>query len=84
MRKREQAKRDSAQAQCDRWNADNPEGTEVTLERDNGTIQHTKTRSAAYVCNSGYAVIFLEGVSGYYILERVKRKPKEVVIEVQT
>lgn len=67
------------QRKCDAWNAANPVGTEVTLERDNGQIEHTQTRSAAYVSHSGYAVIFLNKVSGHYILERVKKKQPAAV-----
>lgn len=67
------AKNKRAQQECDEWNK-NPVGTEVTLERDNGQIEHTRTRSEAYVCDSGYAVIFLENVSGYYLLGRVHKK----------
>lgn len=61
-------------SKCGAWNRVNPVGTEVTLERDNGQIEHTKTRSEAYVCSAGYAVIFLEKVSGYYMLNRVTKK----------
>lgn len=64
-----------AQAQCEKWNEENPEGTPVTLKRDNGVIEHTVTRSYAYVCESGYAVIFLKGIIGYYLLDRVERAP---------
>jgi 16S rRNA C1402 (ribose-2'-O) methylase RsmI len=56
---------------CAEWNTKNPVGTSVTLKRDNGQTFETKTRSAAYVSDAGYPVIFLEGVSGYYLLDRV-------------
>lgn len=67
-------KQTRAQVACDRWNAANPVGTEVYLTKDGGKIVETKTRSEAYVCNGGYPVIFLEGVSGYYLLDRVQRR----------
>lgn len=60
-------------ADCDRWNAENPVGSDVVLTKDSGEQVATKTRSEAYVCDAGYPVIFLEGVSGYYLLERVVR-----------
>jgi hypothetical protein len=60
-----------AQKDCDAWNTANPVGTPVILKRDSGEKLETKTRSDAYVCNAGYAVIFLEGVAGYYLLDRV-------------
>ena len=68
-------KQQRAQKRCDEWNAANPVGTPVNLQRDDGAVQLAKTRSEAYVCESGYAVIFLEGVRGYYMLNRVSRVP---------
>lgn len=56
---------------CDEWNNTTPIGAKVWLKRDDGNIEETVTRSEAYVCDSGYAVIFLEGVRGYYLLSRV-------------
>lgn len=64
------------QKTCDAWNTANPVGTAVTLKRDNGQIMDTKTRSTAYVSDAGYPVIFLEGVTGYYLLDRVS--PQEI------
>lgn len=55
---------------CDRWNAANPVGTAVKLQKDNGSVVETTTRSEAYVCNSGYPVCFFKGISGYYLLSR--------------
>lgn len=81
---KQQKQEAKAQAECDRWNELNPEGSSVTLTKDSGTVMHTKTRSAAYVCASGYAVIFLEGVSGYYLLDRVERRAEPIEIEVTT
>lgn len=56
---------------CADWNEKNPVGTEVTLTRDSGETLKTRTRSEAYVSDAGYPVIFLEGVTGYYLLDRV-------------
>jgi len=64
-----------AQRACDAWNRKHPVGDEVTVLLDNGVQRTTTTRSEAYVCNSGYAVIFLSGIAGYYLLERVGAKP---------
>lgn len=47
-----------------------PIGTRVRLRRDNGEVLDTVTRSAAYVCSAGYLVVFLKGVTGYYLAER--------------
>lgn len=57
---------------CVGWNNANPIGAEVIVTKDAGNEVRTKTRGEAYVCESGYPVIFLEGISGYYLLERVR------------
>jgi hypothetical protein len=59
------------------WNNANPRGSEVVLKKDTGDEVRTKTRSEAYMCDAGYPVIFLEGISGYYLLDRVRRAPSE-------
>jgi hypothetical protein len=59
--------------QCLAWNQANAVGCDVVLKKDAGDEITTKTRSAAYVSASGHPVIFLEGVSGYYLLDRVRR-----------
>ena len=59
--------------ECENWNLKYPVGVEVTLRKDTETIQ-TKTRSKAYVSDSGHAVCFFEGVRGWYLLERATPK----------
>lgn len=64
------------------WNEHHPIGTEVSVEMDSGEIRATKTRSEAQMLgaepsrnDSGHtAVIFLEGISGCYLLSRVRAK----------
>jgi hypothetical protein len=56
------------------WNAAYPVGTPVTLKRDDGTCIETKTRSDAQILMSDVAVIWLEGISGCYLLDRVKAR----------
>jgi hypothetical protein len=63
--------------QCVAWNNATPIGADVIVTKDAGNEVHTKTRGEAYVCESGYPVIFLEGISGYYLLDRVRRAPSE-------
>ena len=53
------------------WNAQYPVGTPVLLFKDGGSVFPTKTRSEAYLTESGHPVIFLAGVTGYYLLDRV-------------
>lgn len=62
-----------AKLAVDVWNAAHPVGTEVIVTKDRGEQIRTKTRSAAQLGGGGVsAVIFLEGISGYYALERVR------------
>lgn len=65
-------KRQAAQAAVDAWNAKYPPGTAVDLAHDSGKTMHTNTRTYAEVSNSGHAVIWLEGVRGYYLLDRCR------------
>lgn len=61
--------------QCDDWNAANPIGCNVVLTKDGGEEFPTKTRSEAEVLSGHSAVIWLDGVRGCYMLDRVKRMP---------
>lgn len=56
----------------DEWKAV-PEGTPVIVTKDNGTEFHTKTRSMAWLLGEHTAVIMVEGISGGYALERVRK-----------
>lgn len=60
------------QAECDAFNAANPVGTRVTVLLDgNPTPFKTVTRSEAQILSGHTSVIWLEGVSGCYLLDRV-------------
>jgi hypothetical protein len=59
------------QAQCDTFNACCPVGHKVALRLDNGLGLTTVTRSKAEVLSGHTAVIWLEGVTGCYLLDRV-------------
>jgi hypothetical protein len=56
--------------ECENWNLKHLVGTLVRLRKDSGEVVETKTRDTAYVADSGHAVCFFEGVSGYYLLDR--------------
>lgn len=71
QRKQEEARRVTA-LEAENWNFKHPVGTAVKLKKDSGEEKITKTRSEAYVCDSGYAVCFFEDVSGYYLLDRAE------------
>lgn len=64
--------------QCQDWNDKHPIGTRVDLEKDSGELVRTVTRSKAYICEAGYPVIFLDGVRGYYLLDRVSERPDQL------
>lgn len=64
------------QKQCAAWNAKHQVGAPVYVKLDSGGIQETVTRSPAEVLSGHSAVIWLEGVSGCYLLDRVV--PREV------
>ncbi len=64
------------QAQCDRWNKKHPVGTPVVLLKDGGQNVSTVTRSEAEVLSGHSAVIWLDGVSGCYLLDRVTPDPR--------
>ena len=56
------------------WNEQNPVGVACTVEMDSGEIRATKTRSEAYMLSGHTAVVMLEGISGAYLLSRVRAK----------
>lgn len=63
------------QEKTEKWNARYPIGQVVDLQKDSGEIVRTKTRSAAEVLSGHTAVIWLEGVTGCYMLERITAVP---------
>jgi hypothetical protein len=54
------------------WNRGNPIGTHVILTKDNGSKVPTRTRSEAQVLSGHSAVIWVDAVSGCYLLDRVE------------
>jgi hypothetical protein len=66
-----QKKRLQVLQQCDDWNSKHSVGTLVYLQKDDGTRPVTRTRSQAIESEAGYPVLWLEGVPGYYLLDRV-------------
>lgn len=58
------------------WNRLHEVGAAVTVRRDDGSVTHTRTRSAAQVMGGHTAVIWVEGIAGCYLLSRVKPAPE--------
>ena len=59
------------QAACDKFNAAHQVGAAVSVELDGGEARETITVSEAQVLSGHSAVIWLKGISGCYLLERV-------------
>lgn len=54
------------------WNDRYPVGQRVKVLKDSGELVETYTRSEAQVLSGHTAVIWLKGISGCYMLSRVK------------
>jgi hypothetical protein len=64
------------QAECDAFNAANPVGAKVTVKLDGrDDLFETVTRSEAQILSGHSVVIWLENVSGCYLLDRVTPVP---------
>ena len=59
------------QAACDKFNSAHQVGASVSVKLDSGEVRETVTNSEAQVMGGHSAVIWLDGVSGCYDLERV-------------
>ena len=59
------------QQQCNLFNARNPVGTKVVVRLDDGRKILTTTRTTAQLLSVHSAVIWLDGISGCYMLDRV-------------
>lgn len=70
---RRPARKSAAQLQavCDKFNAAHQVGAAVSVLLDGGEVRETVTTSHAQVMGSHTAVIWLDGISGCYDLERV-------------
>lgn len=55
-----------------RWNGAHEVGAKVFVRLDSGEQRETVTRSPAEVLSGHSAVIWLEGISGCYLLDRVR------------
>lgn len=71
-------KRTEVETEVHLWNRTYPVGMPVEVTRDNGEKFLTFTRERAEVAASGHAVIWVEGISGYYLLSRVRAIEKKI------
>lgn len=58
--------------QVEEWNAAHAIGTDVIVTKDLGEQFPTKTRSPAWVLSGHTPVIMVNGISGCYLLDRVR------------
>ena len=65
-------KRRKRDLEVELWNLKYPVGTPVHVRMDSGEKRETKTRSKAEILSGHTAVIWLEGITGCYCLDRVK------------
>ncbi len=69
--------RENPQIAVQKWNEQHSVGTLVFVLRDSGATETTRTRSKAEVLSGHTAVIWLEGISGCYLLDRVRPVPAQ-------
>ena len=62
---------DKLQTTADKWNARYPPRTKVTVTDDSGHKTATKTSSWAQVLGGHTVVVWVDGITGCYNLERV-------------
>lgn len=66
--------------QCFEWNRIHPIGTPVTVRNDDDSLFDTETAGFAFVRHGRVPVIYVKGVFGCYLLDRVRTrfpKPQE-------
>jgi hypothetical protein len=68
---RHQLSQAKLERRCREFNERCPVGTPVHLVNDHGQVEHTRTRSAAWVLGGHTAVVAVEGRAGGYLLERI-------------
>ncbi len=66
------------QKKCDQFNARFPVGQCVSVRKDGGEGMITKTITEAQVLSGHSAVIWLDGIRGCYLLDRVTPLLSEV------
>ena len=70
--KSKRLKLEAMQKECDEWNAKYPIGTDVLLNKDFvDELVPTKTRSKASIMCGHSVVMWLENISGCYLLSHV-------------
>lgn len=65
-------------AEVTRFNDAHPVGSPVNVRLDSGAVKRTTVRFPATVSSSGHAVVWLEGISGYYLTDRVSKAEETV------
>lgn len=63
---------DNMVLQVENWNLKHRPGADVIVTKDDGTEVHSKTRSEAHLLGGHTACVMVEGISGFYLLSRVR------------
>jgi hypothetical protein len=71
-------KRAAAEREAAEWNATNPVGAPVTVTLDDGSRMETHTRTPAWVLGHPEVVVSVDGITGGYLLSRVRVRPGAV------
>jgi hypothetical protein len=71
MAARRKSKR-QMELEVENWNLKHSVGIPVTVKLDSGEVRTTKTRSRAEMLSGHSPVIWLDGITGCYLLDRVK------------
>jgi hypothetical protein len=77
MATRAQRKTDAEQKKADAFNATHEVGATVYYHNDRGEIIHTTTRTRAEVLSGHTAVIWLDGVRGCVMVDRVSDRAQQ-------
>jgi hypothetical protein len=60
--------------EVENWNLKHPVGTQVVVRKDGGDLHEGKTLTKAEILGGHSAVIWVEGIRGCYLLDRVSPK----------
>ena len=65
------------QQRVDDWNDKYPPGTPVHLVNDDQQVEHTRTRTPAWLLGDGTPVVSVEGRTGGYLMDRISVREDE-------
>lgn len=72
MRRPQRKSQRQIELEVENWNLKHKIGTPVTVRRDDGSVMATLTRSEAQMLSGHTPVVWVEGIAGAYLLDRVE------------